>query len=85
MTEDNSDSRVGMGPHPALPDPAICRAKITVSPDLVDCLVVKPYRCPCAMNYGGAYFCNNPEKLEIVKHTDAARKKNQGRAEAGSS
>ena len=80
MTEDNSDSRVGMGSRPDLPDPAICRARIHVPPDLVDCLVVNPYRCPYAMNYGGDYFCNNPEKLEIVKRTVAARKNNQGTA-----
>ena len=73
MTEENSDSRVGMGPRPPLPDPAICRAKIQVPPDLVRCLVAIPKRCPCAMNYGGAYFCNNAEKLEIVKATEATR------------
>ncbi len=73
MNEEDSDSRVGMGPHPALPDPAICRAKIIVQPDLVDCLVAEPERCPYAMNYGGSYFCNNPEKLDIVTTTKAAK------------
>ena len=73
MTEDNADSRVGMRPRPDLPDPAICRAKIQIPPDLVLCLVFNPKRCPCAMNYGGTYFCNNPEKHEIVKATEAAK------------
>lgn len=73
MTDDDSDSRVGMGLHPVLPDSAICRAKIRVAPDLVECLVAKASRCPYAMNYGGSYFCNNPEKMEIVQRTDAAK------------
>ena len=78
MTEGDSDSRVGMGARPSLPDPAICRAKIIVQPNLVDCLVSNPHRCPYAMNYGGAYFCNNPEKLEIVKITEAERRRESG-------
>ena len=80
MTENDPDSRVGMKSNPPLPDPAICRAKILVQPDLVECLVANSKRCPDAMNYGGAYFCNNPEKLEIVKTTEAAKKKKQGTA-----
>ena len=65
--------------HP-LPDPAICRAKIIIGPELVECLVAKPMRCRYAMHYGNDYFCNHPEKLKIVKRTDAAGKKNQGTA-----
>ena len=80
MIEDNSDSRVGMKSRPPLPDPAICRAKIIIQPDLIECLVARPMLCPCAMHYGNDYFCNNPEKLEIAKITEAENKRNQGTA-----
>ena len=73
MTSDDSDSRARMGPLPPLPDPAICRAVIIVRPDLIKCLVSNTATCPYAMNYGGAYFCNHPNKQEIVKITEAER------------
>jgi hypothetical protein len=80
VTEADSDSRVGMKLLPSLPDPAICRAKLIVHPDLVDCLVPNARLCPNAMNYGGAYFCNHPDKLEIVKATEAEKQKTPGQS-----
>ena len=64
----------------ALPNPVICRAKINVPSDLTECLVDRPSRCRFAGPFGYNFSCYNPKKLEIVKRTEAAKKKNPGTA-----
>ena len=56
-----------------LPDPAICRA-IQIGADLVDCLVENPSQCRYALRFGHGHFCRHPERMEIVKRTEAEKK-----------
>ena len=55
-----------------LPDPAICRAKFAGFGAYVDCLVESPIGCQYAQGFGNGFFCNNPERAQIVARTEAA-------------
>jgi len=53
-----------------LPDPAICRATANV-PSYPKCLVNNPAHCDYALGLGSVYFCQHPQKQEIIARTVA--------------
>jgi len=85
VTEDKSYSPecLPYKTRPTLPYPGICRAKVFIPPDLVQCLADHPNSCPNTISYGGSYFCFHPDKLEIAKITEAEKNKIQGTSSAG--
>ena len=54
---------------PNLTDAKTCRAQSSGFADYADCLVKDPTRCAHAFRFGYSYFCQHPERLEIVKRT----------------
>jgi len=57
------------GPERKLPDPAICRAKRAGFGDYADCLVHLPVECGYALRFGEGYFCQHPQRADIIART----------------
>jgi hypothetical protein len=56
-------------PERKLPDPAICRAKHAGFGDYADCLVEYPYQCAYALHFGQDFFCQHPQRADIIART----------------
>jgi hypothetical protein len=46
----------------SLPDPSICQTKHIGIEGFSECLVNCPHRCPHALSFGYAFFCNHPDR-----------------------
>ena len=62
---------------PNLTDAKTCRAQSSGFADYADCLVKDPARCAHALRFGYSFFCQHPERLEIVKRTKMEQSRNQ--------
>lgn len=51
---------------PILPDPAVCRARDSGLASYTDCLVQHAFACPHAMRFGEGFFCQHPQRHEMV-------------------
>lgn len=58
-----------------LPDPAICRGKSYPTPPLVECLVEQRPRCRYATRFGGRYFCQHPQRIDIAVRTETQKRR----------
>jgi hypothetical protein len=52
-----------------LPDPELCRARISGIAEYAHCLVDRPERCRHALSFGFGFLCINPQRQEIIART----------------
>src|ERR1035438_3124449 len=70
---DKSRRRREAKPTRSLLDITVCRAKPSGFGDFFYCLVVAPYDCTFALNFGGVFLCLNPEREAIAARTTTAQ------------
>jgi hypothetical protein len=54
---------------PRLPDPEVCRARLSGFADRVNCITAGQWCCSFAIPFGLGYLCVHPDRFQIAART----------------